>query len=104
MKELRFGAVYGAPPIFDPDLDRMGYVEASELDIPPSLTKDIEIWNLEFQKTFREDYPPDSGFDSLEKMAQHNAHGAELALLLQRALGEETVVRFIPLTQLGNKG
>ncbi len=97
MKELRFGAVYGAPPIFNPDLDRMGYVEVSELKLPPSLAKDINIWNQEFQKTFCEDYPPDSGFDSIASMEQHNAQGAELALLLQRALGRDALVQFIPL-------
>jgi hypothetical protein len=64
LKELRFGAVYGAPPIFDPDLDRMGHVEVSELNLPPPFIKDINVWNQEFQNTHCEDYPPDSGFDS----------------------------------------
>jgi hypothetical protein len=99
MKKLRFGAVYGAPPIFNPDLDRMGYVEVSELKLPPSLAGDINVWNQEFQKTFCEDYPPDSGFDSLARMAQHNTRGAELALLLQKALGGDTLVQFIPLKE-----
>jgi hypothetical protein len=96
-KIFRFGAVYGAPPIFNPDLDQMGYIEASELPLSASLISDIDVWNQTFQETFFEDYPPDSGFDSLEKMVHHNVRGTELALLLQRELGRGVVVQFIPL-------
>ncbi len=97
MKEFRFGAVYGAPPIFNSDLEQMGYIDPSELNLPDSLCKAINTWTQEFQETFCEDYPPESGFDSLEKRTLHNSRGRELALLLQKTLGDDTLVRFIPL-------
>ena len=95
MKQLRFGAA----PIFIPDLDRMGYIELTELKLPPTLIREIDHWNHEFQDTFCEDYPPDSGFDSLERKTQHNNRGADLAHLIQKELGGEVLVRFIPLKQ-----
>lgn len=99
MKKFQFGVVYGAPPIFNPDLEKMGYVEISELKLPPSLANDINVWNQQFQETFCDDYPPDSGFDSIVRLEQHNVRGAELALLLQKELGCHALVQFIPLKE-----
>lgn len=97
MKELRFGAVYGAPPFFDPEIDTMGYVEPTELELPSSLVHAIDIWNQEFQSTFFDSYPPDSGFSSREEMEWHNLRGEELADQIQHALGSDRSIRFIPL-------
>ena len=97
MSNLRFGAVYGAPPIFNPALDEMGYVEPCELHLPPQLLAQLDDWNTEFQQTFSDDYPPDSGFKSKEERDRHNARGVELAVLLQRELGADVLIEFVPL-------
>lgn len=56
VKNIRFGAVYGAPPIFCADSNAMGYISPEDLDLPESLVKDIHVWDKEFQKTFCDDY------------------------------------------------
>lgn len=96
MKIFRLGAVYGAPPIFNPDVDNMGYVELSDLHISSQLFTQIEEWNVEFQNTFSEDYPPDSGFKSEDDRNRHNERGTELAILLQQELGSSVRIDFIP--------
>jgi len=97
MKTLRLGAVCGAPPIFNADIEEMGYVEPSELYISPHLLAQLEAWNVEFQQTFSDDYPPDSRFKSDDERNRHNERGAELAALLQREIGANAQVEFIPL-------
>ncbi len=96
MKTLRFRAVYGAPPIFNPDVDEMGYMEPSELRLSANLLAQLDEWNREFQQTFSDDYPPDSGFASEDDQRRHNARGAELAVLLQQELGTSVRIEFIP--------
>ncbi|WGG52758.1 hypothetical protein [Rugamonas sp. DEMB1] len=96
IKDIRFGAVYGAPPIFDADLDEMGYVELSELNISGRLAEEIEKWDKEFQNTFSDDYPPESGFVSTNDLKLHNERGVELASMLQEFLGPMVKVKFIP--------
>jgi hypothetical protein len=97
MKTFRLGAVYGAPPIFNPDVDEMGYVEPSDLQISPHLFAQLREWNAEFQQTFSDHYPPDSGFESEDERNRHNERGAELAALLQQELGARVRIEFIPL-------
>ena len=57
-KSFRFGAVYCAPPIFNADIDEMGYFEPSELGISAALLADIGDWNRAFQSTYCDAYPP----------------------------------------------
>ncbi|MBL0319314.1 MAG: hypothetical protein IPP74_08510 [Alphaproteobacteria bacterium] len=83
MKILRFGATYGAPPIFDPGLESMGYVDLADLRISDVLKWQIDLWNQQYQETFSDDYPPDSCFKSLDELIAHNKRGNELSLLLQ---------------------
>jgi|SRR5471030_2132278 hypothetical protein len=97
MKTFRLRAVYGAPPIFNPGVDEMGYMEPSELHLSSHLLARLEEWNGEFQQTFSNDYPPDSGFTSEDDRNRHNARGADLATLLQQELGESVRIEFIPL-------
>jgi len=97
MKTFRLRAVYGAPPIFNPDVEEMGYVEPSELRLSANLLAQLGEWNREFQQTFSDDYPPDSGFASEDDRLRHNARGAELAVLLQQELGQSVRIEFIPI-------
>ena len=97
IKDIRFGVIYGAPPIFDADLDEMGYIELSELNISAKLTDEIESWNEEFQSTFFHDYPPKSGFVSINDLKLHNERGVKLAFMLQEFFGAMVKVKFIPV-------
>ena len=97
MKTFRLRAVYGAPPIFNPDVDEMGYMEPSELRLSASLLAQLDEWHREFQRTFSDDYPPDSGFASEDDRRRHNVRGAELAALLQQELGASVRIEFIPI-------
>lgn len=97
MKTLRLSAVYGAPPIFNLDVDEMGYMEPSDLHLSSHLLARLEEWNKEFQQTFSDDYPPDSGFTSEDDRNRHNTCGAEIATLLQQELGTSVRIEFIPL-------
>lgn len=98
MKTFRLSAVYGAPPIFNADIDEMGYVEPADLGLSPNLIAELDKWNITFQKTFSEEYPPDSGFKSTSERERHNAQGAALALVLQNELGRDSMVQFVPLS------
>lgn len=97
MKTIRFGAVYGAPPIFCADVDQMGYVEPESLPLSESLLADLGVWDHEYQVTFREDYPPDSQFPSDKDRIHHNQRGLELSRRLEEELGPDTLVEFRPL-------
>lgn len=97
MKCVRFGAVYGALPFFNSEIDEMGYVDLDDLHLPSELLARIENWNNEFQQTFFDDYPPDSGFKTKDDLAQHNTLGIELAGLIQKELGSDLFVEFIPI-------
>lgn len=98
MKSIRLGVVYGAPPIFCADMNQMGYVELDLLPLTRSLVADLKTWDREFQNTFREDYPPNSGFRSEEDVLEHNRRGVLLWERLQQEMGKNTSVEFIPLT------
>lgn len=97
MKIYRLSAEYCVPPIFNTDVDEMGPIAIAELNLSASLRDELEKWDLEFQQTFSDDYPPDSGFQSEDDQHRHNQRGAELAVLLQKELGPDVTVEFFPL-------
>lgn len=97
MKKLRFGVVYSAPPFFNPGINEMGYVDISDLNLSPGLFLRLEKWNNEFQETFCDDYPPDSGFKKNDDLLAHNALGAELVDLIRNELGSSVSIEFVPL-------
>ena len=72
----------------------MGHVELTELNISSDLLKKLDEWDLSFQKTFSEDYPPQFGFKSAEEIFEHDKRSNDLANSLQRELGTEFVVEF----------
>jgi hypothetical protein len=91
MRKIRFGAVYCAPPVFLADVENMGYLEVEDLSIPQALVAEIRAWDAEFQRTFNDEYPPDSGFHTAEDLAAHNAEK------LRNVLGSEAEIEFLPL-------
>jgi hypothetical protein len=97
LKSFRFGTVYGAPPIFNADIDEMGYFEPSDLRISAALLADIDDWNTVFQRTYCDAYPPDGGFKTAADREHHNLIGQVLTVRLQGELGESASVVFNPL-------
>ena len=94
---LRFGAEYGAPPIFNPSVDDMGHVPIEDLRLSPQLSEMIINWDNQFQLTFNDDCPQESGFKSFEDLLTHNQHGKMLASLLEKELGDNVRIEFVPL-------
>ncbi len=93
---LRLAKEYMAGPLFCPDPERMGHVDIDELPISLALKSQILAWDCEYQETFNEDYPPDSGFSSPEAERKHVAEGARIAKSLQQELGEDYTVEYCP--------
>ncbi|MGR2741122.1 hypothetical protein ACUY1T_21980 [Billgrantia sp. Q4P2] len=96
MITLRLVKEYMAGPIFCPDPERMGHVEVDELPISQALKAQILAWDSEYQATFNDDYPPDSGFGSPEAESMHIAEGSRLAKSLQQELGGDYMVEYYP--------
>lgn len=96
MTTLRLAKEYMAGPLFCPDPERMGHVDIDRLPISPSLKSQILIWDCEYQETFNEDYPPDSGFSSLDAERLHSAEGERIAKSLQQELGGDYAVEYCP--------
>lgn len=88
MKKLRFFAEYLAPPFFDPSIEDMGHIESKDLPISTNLLNDIEKWDREYQDTFNDDYPPDSGFATLAAELDFKCRGAVLAERLNEELSD----------------
>lgn len=97
MKKFRLGVEYGAPPIFQVDVDQMGHIDPVDLNLSKFLLINLNEWDMEFQKTFCDEYPPDSGFKIMDDQDRHNAQGIELAKFLQKELGSHAVIEFFPL-------
>lgn len=87
MIRLRLASEYLAGPIFCPEPDRMGHIDVDDLPLSQELKAQISAWDSEYQATFNSDYPPDSGFSSLEAKLRHIAKGEQLANKLQQELG-----------------
>lgn len=96
MITLRLVKEYMAGPIFCPDPERMGHVEVDELPISQALKVQILAWDSEYQATFNDDYPPDSGFSSPEAESMHIAEGSRIAKKLQLELEGTYTVEYCP--------
>ena len=97
MIELRLGDEYMAEPVFCGDVDRMGHIDTDDLPVSDDLKKDLHAWNDEYQSTFDDSYPPDSGFSLPELELAHVIKGAELAERLQVEMGADYDVAYLPL-------
>ncbi len=97
MKYIKFGVEYGAPPFFNTDVDKMGHIDFDEMGLSNDLLSRIREWDNDFQNTFDENYPPDSGFKSENDVFLHNLEGKEISVLMQKELGKDFLVEFVPL-------
>lgn len=96
MTTLRLAKEYLAGPVFCPDFEKMGHIDVEELPVSEELKRAIQAWDSEYQSTFNDDYPPESGFASSELEVAHTRQGAELAERLQAELGEGYSVEYKP--------
>ncbi|RYF30453.1 MAG: hypothetical protein EOO23_05105 [Comamonadaceae bacterium] len=94
MINLRLASEYLASPIFCGDLEKMGHIEVGDLPISKKLMIKIIEWDAEFQATFNDEYPPDSGFCSSDARRRHMAAGEELAQEIQQELGGGYAVKY----------
>jgi hypothetical protein len=79
MINLRLVNEYLSPSLFFPDLEKMGHIDIDDLPISRGLKDELFLWDKEYQATFNDDYPPDSGFSSIEDEIRHKNVGVMLA-------------------------
>lgn len=96
MTTLRLAKEYLAGPVFCPDSEKMGHIDVEDLPVSEQLKRAIQAWDSQYQSTFDDEYPPDSGFISPELEAAHERQGAELAERLQEELGDGYSVEYKP--------
>lgn len=63
---------------------KMGHID--DLPISNGLKDELFLWDKEYQATFNDDYPPDSGFSSIEDEIRHKNVGLMLAKKCKRSL------------------
>lgn len=96
MKKIRLTREYLAGPLFCPDIELMSHIDICDLNISMRLKDKINSWDIEYQSTYNDEYPPDSGFRSIEDKRRHEREGKEIARLLQEELGGGIVVEYVP--------
>jgi len=96
MIKLKLVNEYLAGPIFCSDSNRMGHIDVDTLPISQELKAGINLWNDEYQATFKSDYPPKSGFSSIKAALRHMAEGERLAQKLQQELENDYIVEYCP--------
>jgi len=69
-------------------------INPDKLPISSALKEKLSKWDQEYQLTFNEEYPPNSGFKTSQDQVRHNRVGNELAQRLQGELGEEYLVEY----------
>jgi len=94
MKKLHFEAEYLSPPLFDHSIESMGAVTPEELPISQNLCDEINHWDQEFQDTFCDAYPPDSGFSTQEAELNFKRRGAILAERLRMELAGKFQIEY----------
>ncbi|GAO72638.1 hypothetical protein [Comamonas sp. E6] len=96
MINLRLVNEYLSPPLFCPDLEKMGHIDIDDLPISRGLKDELFLWDKEYQATFNDDYPPDSGFSSIEDEVRHKNVGVMLAKKMQKELEGRYLIEYLP--------
>ena len=94
MMNLRLVNEYFSPPLFCPDLEKMGHID--DLHISRGLKDELFLWDKEYQASFNDDYPPDSGFSSIEDEIRHKNVGVMLAKKMQKELEGRYLIEYLP--------
>lgn len=94
MIKLRLVNEYLAPPLFCPDPSEMGHVDIDDLPLSRDLKEELSLWDKEYQATFNNDYPPDSGFSSPEEEIRHKNAGMMIAKKIQKELDGRYLIEY----------
>lgn len=94
MINLRLTTEYMATPIFCTDPEEMGHLDVDDLPISDALKKNLKNWYQEYQSTFNEEHPQNSGFCSLQMAIVHAKKGESIAKQMQIELGENYRVEY----------
>jgi len=100
MKKLHFEAEYLSTPLFDHSIESLGAVAPEDLPISQDLRNEINHWNQEFQDTFCDAYPPDSGFSTSDAELNFKRRGAILAERLRIELDGKFQIDSCYITEL----
>lgn len=85
---------YMATPIFCSNDDNMGHVDVDALPVTDELKNKLKLWHADYQSTFDENYPPNSGFICRDADQAHIERGRQLAEQLRIELGEGYKVEY----------
>jgi hypothetical protein len=96
MINLKLINEYLAPPLFCPDQEKMGHIDIDDLPLSRNLKEELSLWDKEYQATFNDDCPLDSGFSSLEDEIRHKNAGMMLAKKIQQELNGEYLIEYLP--------
>jgi hypothetical protein len=91
-QRIKLMADYGCDPLWAMDDDIYGCFPPEELDLPESLSADINAWAARFETAF-DPNDPTVGWSEEEALA-HEADGRRLAVLIKRERPELTVFAF----------
>lgn len=88
---------YLASLVLCDDVEEIGHIEIEDLAISIGCKQALEEWNYEFQMTVNDEYPPNSGFSSQKQLNKHIQEGKFLAVALQKELGAEYEITYVPI-------
>ena len=75
MRTIRVMADYGCYPLWEVSSDGLSNINPEELPISSTLKARLNLWSQKYEQTFDEEYPPDSGFSSLEEEEYFKTEG-----------------------------
>ena len=75
----------------------MGHIDIGDLPISRTLSDKVKLWDDEYQSTFNDEYPRDSGFCFPQEKVRHVNDGRGLAQEMQAELGSSYNVEYCPL-------
>lgn len=92
MKRLKLLAEYDCWPVWDISGDDTKDINPRLLNISSELVDLLNEWASDFETTFDDEYPPDSGFSSEEKEKEFLRKGDIIFQLLKEQLSGDTEV------------
>lgn len=92
MRAIKLMADYLSYPLWDASPGGYGDIDPKTLPISQVLQQQLIDWALTYDQTLDMDYPPDSGFESVEAVMAFNRTGAALASQLRQELGTEYTI------------
>ncbi len=73
---IKISLEYGCFPLWISEKDEIySNVNHYDLNFTEDLKKNIDKWNIKFQQTLNQEYPPDSSFSSLADLIEFEKEG-----------------------------